>query len=282
MERNVCKYNNLCKINFGVDEKANFDKVFLVPCCNRNLKQSKEYSYDSVQFSNNPITYIKELEKENCSCFVDGCNGTIGETKDIEVSLTRKCNLKCVMCGYDHSFNAAQEKIYKDTLENLKGNNLGTLTLTSEGEPFIYDWIYDYMKSLTSDDFKRVYILTNGTLIDDEKLEEVANNLKAKGIKLDIVISIHSFDMRTYAKIMRNKNFPRVLETAKLAYRIGILDGINYVIQPFNFSEYKNARKDADAVMKGLGDKIIYLLDFCNYSLDDIDPEIAEVIDNKM
>lgn len=279
MERKTCKYKNLCKINYVNDYNV-FDKISLLPCCNSNIVKNKELFFDSTEFASNPKFFIDKISTFDCSDFTQKCNGCIGEIKNVEVSLSRKCNTKCKMCGFEHVSNESQEVIYKTTLKNLKGNNYNNLTLTCEGEPFVYDWTYEYLESLSINDFKNVYIISNGILIDNDKLVHLVNTLNSNSIKLHLIISIHSFNERTYAKIMRHKYFNKVIETTILAYKLNILECINYVIQHDNFNEYIFAKRDADLIENGLGDKICFLLNFCQYSLNDLDENIAKQIDN--
>lgn len=155
---------------------------------------------------------------------------TIYPRKPMEILLeiTNKCNLRCKMCwlwgehgvgdrysGLELNRNEIFELI--DELSNFKP----TLTITG-GEPFVRSDLIDILRYIKSNRMK-VRILTNGTLLDDKKIQELCE------IKVDEVVfsidgpeSIHdsirgrgtfrkvSENIRKLAKYRMESNKPKI------------------------------------------------------------------------
>lgn len=157
------------------------------------------------------------------------CNWVNYPLENICVSTLESCNLKCKMCGYDHSPNKFLMDNYFYILETLKGHNLEGLGLTQLGEPFFYKKkTMDYLKSLTYNDFKHIDIITNASLLDDEDIELLSEINKT--VQIVIIVSFDGITKKTYEFIRQNSNFEKVMHNALLMKEKNLLYSVNFVV----------------------------------------------------
>ena len=152
------------------------------------------------------------------------------------------CNLRCKMCRQIEYYTKEEELSsvddYYEVLEMTKGYNLDMLYLTTGGEPFFdFNKAYDFLKSITSNDFKRVGIVTNATLLDEDRIRKLS---ELKNVKLEITVSCDSICEETYKKIRKNNMFNKVMDNITKLKEAGLLNMINIVIQEDNVMEIEN------------------------------------------
>jgi len=144
------------------------------------------------------------------------------------------CNLNCKMCGAFRTAAPGNFSLYFKLLEKVKGNKLKRLILNSHGEPFLKkEETFNYLKSLTKDDFESVLIITNGMLINEEDIKF----LSSLEIKICVIVSNDAITKETYDKIRIGGDFDKVVNNTILLKKYGILENINVVIQPSNAEE---------------------------------------------
>jgi len=104
----------------------------------------------------------------------------------VDVFITDRCNLNCVHCfarteeKKEHELSAAELAYIFDQLESL-----GVFEVRiNGGEPFLHSEINDILRSLRQRRFRRV-ILTNGTLLDERKIELLMESEIIPTISLD-------------------------------------------------------------------------------------------------
>lgn len=153
------------------------------------------------------------------------------------------CNLKCKMCRQPWYRTKKEEELrsideYYEILNLVKGYNLDMLHLTASGEPFFnFDRAYDFLKSLTSNDFKRVEIITNATLLDEDRIKKLS---ELKNVKLKITVSCDSICEETYKKIRKNDMLSKVMNNIIKLKEAGLLNVVNIVIQEDNVTEIES------------------------------------------
>lgn len=218
------------------------NKILLGKCClcENVLKVSKE----TLLESENIIKAINKLMRFKKTINFDTINKTAcnGKTEcifeDFNLDTIKinvfGCNLKCKMCLTQKASSEENLSLYFKLLEKVKGNKLKELILNSFGEPFLKkEETFNYLKSLTKDDFEQVLIITNGTLINEEDIKFLSN-LK---IKISVIVSNDAITKETYDKIRIGGNFDKVVNNTILLKKYGILKCVNVVIQPLNVEE---------------------------------------------
>lgn len=173
------------------------------------------------------------------------------------------CNLKCSMCWQDHHNNIMLEnEILKKNIDWSRVENIefqGGEVLAMKGAKKMYLW-------LTKEMDKKINLITNGILINDEWAEHLVYGSRK------IRISVNAATKRTHELINKGSNYERVIENIKKLiylkqrYNSDISIQYKFTIVPENISEIADAIEVADR----LGcDKI-------NYGYDNSVPSIIK------
>lgn len=108
--------------------------------------------------------------------------------RSIEISLTNKCNLRCLYCYHFASDNEKGEDLpveeWVKFFKELKENSVMDITLAG-GEPFLYKDIKRVIEGIVENKM-RFSFLTNGTLIDEEMAEYIASTKRCNFIQVSI------------------------------------------------------------------------------------------------
>lgn len=194
-------------------------------------------------------TNIEDFSKVKSSplCSVK-CKYLSDKIENVVVGISKKCNLNCYHCFNNdhHNDTLSEKKIYFLALEKVKGHKLNSLLLGSQGEVFsYYEEILKYLKSLTTNDFKIVILQTNATLLDEEKIQELANISKQTGVKYQFFVSMSGITKTTYEETQRGANFEKTLNNIILL--LSYFDSkdirITYVIKRPNITDAPNIKK---------------------------------------
>lgn len=139
------------------------------------------------------------------------------------VDLTRRCNLRCLGCRFhaqeigkpfpgDTSIADFPFEWAEDLLGDLERLGTRTLLLLGDGEPFLYPHLFDFIR-LGKRHRLHTTVTTNGTLMDDERIEQVINS------GLDAIqVSLWSATPESYTRHYPGtdpSNFERVLRGLK-------------------------------------------------------------------
>lgn len=222
-------------------EKENFqNNFFQVKVYKEDIKTVKFFLDNEYE-----ITQIDEkfyfLKKENT------------EKKSFRISLTENCNYKCFFCheeGMEMGEKRAEEKEYEEIeamVLTAISRGYEDLTFTG-GEPLLKKTLLiKILKKLNTLDKKPdTTIVTNGVLIDEELLDEIA---KYQG-KFKFNISMHHLDKDKYYDIVipknkKKENFDIVIENIKAVVKRGIYIKLNFVI----LNGINNSKEDLDQIL---------------------------------
>jgi MoaA/NifB/PqqE/SkfB family radical SAM enzyme len=132
------------------------------------------------------------------------------------IDLTEVCNLECSHCAHRHfkkseyySAASLDPDLCRKAVDEVRVHGQGItqyIRFTGEGEPLLHRQVFDILKYAAQNSGTAVTLTTNGTLLDDAKIE----NLLDTGIQV-VDISIDAFHPETYAKIRVGGN----LETTR-------------------------------------------------------------------
>lgn len=161
----------------------------------------------------------------------------------INLVLTTRCNLKCIMCRkieHDGKYHSSDREI-KDLVEIMP--YLEKLTLRG-GEVFLHNkilYILEQAKKYKVD----IEIVTNGLLLT----EKIINLLL--DVLTEITFSIDSVNEDTYEKIRSGAKFKNLLENIKLFNKLNekrnykVFTRLNMVVMRSNYREIENVIKFA-------------------------------------
>lgn len=139
------------------------------------------------------------------------------DIKDISLELTTSCNLKCKHCSNE----SGDKKIDNMTIENItkvvhwaNEHNVKSLTLTG-GEIFCLKDIDEKIELIRNQFTGRIEVITNATLIDEEKVKLLKKNID----KIDI--SLDGYDEESVNRIRGKNVYERVMRSVALLQENG-------------------------------------------------------------
>lgn len=128
----------------------------------------------------------------------------------IQLTLTTKCNSKCIMCkANDGNFHLSNKEV-DDFIQIMPYIQILTL---QGGEIFLHDRIDEILEEIYKNKI-RLNIITNGLLLNEKRIETLLK------MNADIFFSIDSPVEETYEKIRINSNFKVLLFNLKLLNKI--------------------------------------------------------------
>jgi MoaA/NifB/PqqE/SkfB family radical SAM enzyme len=154
--------------------------------------------------------------------------------KLIEIEPTFTCNLRCRMCHVSYMAQDSQPVFPAELLEKLAGLTGAEILLGSNFEPTMNKGFAQMVRTLTRFGL-RIELITNGTLLNGEVLEALAD--------ADMRLLVVSFDgarKQTYEYIRRRANFEQTLEriiTAKERMAQRTLFALNSTVMRANVDE---------------------------------------------
>jgi len=115
----------------------------------------------------------------------------------VEIQPTAKCNHHCIHCSYEErnqSRASMSEKAVASTVDSIIQMGVKGVYFSGGGEPCIYPGLKEHMERLC-DNGVEVALLTNGTLLEQAGIFEIAHKLNY------IAVSVPSCDKDTFKKI---------------------------------------------------------------------------------
>lgn len=243
MELATGKYNST-EISEIIGSERSLERIFLNEDVQAYVDQFKE---DSLIYEENEVLLANE---ENCTTLKEHFKNTKnkGITR-ILWDVTRKCNLKCQHCYAfkegDYSDELSLEQMYK-TIDDLKKIQ-PYLIVYGGGEPFARKDFIDILKRTKEALNCRIKILTNGTMLTTEVIQEIKPYIDFVQISLDGKKENHDF-LRGH-----NGSFEKAVEAIKLVRNENIQAGICMTINKYNI-------KDIDWTIKFALEQGVYKL----------------------
>jgi len=165
---------------------------------------SKYYAFDKLPKNNKYYSLKKEnylLAKE---LYLNGDVEAKAFPIRATVQTTDFCNLKCIMCQIHsqrekHKLQFMKKNDFDIVVEKLFPY-LVEIHPTNIGEPLLSDW-FEYFLDKVIEYGILLDITTNGTLLDEKKINKILSNL------LDIKISFDGIKRETFEKIRKGADF---------------------------------------------------------------------------
>jgi radical SAM protein with 4Fe4S-binding SPASM domain len=151
--------------------------------------------------------------------------------------INERCNLRCTHCYQEHYSNSDEMSFIdlKLVVDNLirtltKWNKKGKIAITG-GEPLLKKELFpllDYLDKCPQ--IANLYILTNGTLIDDEVCANIKNIPKVSRVQ----ISLDGASSKTHDAIRGDGNFEKAKRAIRLLNSYDIKVNLMYTLQKGN------------------------------------------------
>jgi MoaA/NifB/PqqE/SkfB family radical SAM enzyme len=142
----------------------------------------------------------------------------------VSLDTSDKCNTNCVYC-WDHSYlikrkanmyKQVPEHVFKKFVDELAMHGLEWFEFSGSGEPFTHPQIMDFIRYASGKGL-RVYVFTNGLLLDKKKIEELVR------LNVGIRLNFSAATYETYKIIHPNVTKEKYLELIKLFTYYGSL-----------------------------------------------------------
>lgn len=151
--------------------------------------------------------------------------------------ITERCNHRCTHC-YQESYSSVNEMSFTELrfiADNLiqalfKWNRRGKIAITG-GEPFVKEELFPLLQYLDkSPQIANLYILTNGTLINERICEKIRSIPKVSRVQ----ISLDGASPQTHDAIRGDGAFRKAIEGIKLLTNHGIKVNVMFTLQKGN------------------------------------------------
>ena len=199
---------------------------------------------DIIEYAKN-FNYEKPVFLKGAEDRCPTCSFPKDKISQIGIGFSYACNLRCFHCFYDgfHKDDAFLKDLYFKTLEKVKGHHFNIIQLTDVGEPFFYFYkIINYLKSLKFDeDTREITFLTNATLLNKDRIDELVNTSRSTGINYLFIASIDGCTKETYEATRVGGNFEKVIENITYLKQFFHV-GINFTIRKPNMSDVLNIK----------------------------------------
>lgn len=155
---------------------------------------------------------------------------------EVDICITRRCQLKCIHCNINANTRLKDELVPEDwtnIFEQLE--RYATLKVTiSGGEPFVYPHFHAIIQDLTNKNFLKI-LLTNGVSLKDDLAKKLAD------ANFHVVLSLDGGTACTHDKF-RGKTgvFPAVLNALDLLHKRQVSTQITTVLHKQNVSEIED------------------------------------------
>ncbi|PPK80666.1 radical SAM protein with 4Fe4S-binding SPASM domain [Lacrimispora xylanisolvens] len=174
---------------------------------------------------------------------------------EIDISLTRRCQLNCIHCNMDANINNKNEiepEQWYSIFDQLEENKAMKITV-SGGEPLMYPYINNIIDNLSNRNLLKV-LLTNGVAITNEIAEKLAK------AEFNVVMSLDGADSKTH-DIFRGSNgaFNKTLNALDLLRNFNINVHLTTVLNKKNINQIEQIISIAES--KGVKLLNLVLLD---------------------
>lgn len=243
----LCYKLGLLKIGIYFDFQRKEFRFYFFPCC-------WKFNYD-ISFSISEFEEILNLSNRKFEKFInsyfDKFSDTLGngvcqanfKTKKrflgIEADINLDCNIRCIFCSVQSTrkyltqeISKKLKEIYFKLLYKTSQCNFSILGTTCMGEPFFYkNDFYNFLKNIPKKSkLRKINIVTNGLLVDDDFIEIIKNSKLQYGINF----SINGWDRESYKYFMGVDGFDKVFENIeKLKELSNVKFWISFVITEY-------------------------------------------------
>lgn len=218
--------------------------IYYSKCCSLERNEIKTDDFFKLKSFNELLFSRKKLQYSNCNYLCDRCFEE--DIKSIDLSCCTACNLHCYNCvKKDCNFINCKElnngDILFKVLNFLKNKGLESLSFDANGEIFIHYYrLINFLSDLSINNFKKLSFITNGTLLDAERIYRLKQISYQTGIEYSFIVSLDGCTKETYEATRPGATFEKVIET------------IHNLLKYFNveiiFTVKKTNLQDADKI----------------------------------
>ncbi|SHO47422.1 radical SAM/SPASM domain-containing protein [Anaerocolumna xylanovorans] len=236
---------------------------------------------------------INTIEINDINSYIEYAK-KINSFNNVYYNITKRCNLKCSYCYSEHNESYVSLDQNKIILNKLGELNTKTITLIG-GEPFCHPYFYDLLESIKKkESISEICIVTNGTLIDNKRIEAFKDKRIFMQISLDGINEETNALTRGIGTFEKVANNFAILKENKIKFKImKVITRENIDFSQEFYSYYKKHGietgffmvKQVPENLKPTNEQIVSLLDYIYINEDkNIDRvfDIVKFADNMM
>lgn len=198
-------------------------KIYLQRCC---ASSGALITVDELLSS--PINDLSGKVPKNAHILEEkkyGCSNACHFLPDIKIvyfNIINVCNIKCYHCCTHCDERGLKEVSLRKNhffkiINIVKNANLESISFDGTGEIFLfYKDLISFLKTLTPEDTKDIRFMTNGTLLNEDRLKELYQISKDTGINYRFGLSVDGVTKETYEKIRVGAKFEHTLKVIQL------------------------------------------------------------------
>lgn len=178
---------------------------------------------------------------------------------EIYVQVSRRCNLRCAMCGHEvwqSNSGFMEADVFDRVLAEAKANRIDTIhILSGQGEPLLHPRIFEMLEQAVAAGMK-VGIVTNGTPLTPARIDRLA------GLGLAYVqFSFAGWDKDSYEGVYVGAKFERTLENL-IALNAALPPGgrTNFSVKAVAAGDWKSTLDQTKAFLSGHGIDRVYTI----------------------
>ena len=198
----------------------------------------------------------------------------------LDINVTNRCNLKCIMCRRTKFAERGEEekpedidlKLYKDIIDESAKEGVFAVHITGDGEPLLHENIIEIIEYAGRKNILDIFMSTNATLLD----EDMSRAILDAGLTR-LIISFDSPIKSTYEKIRVGSKYEMVIENIKRFAKIK--KSYKYPILRAQMVKMSLNKQEVDEYIKLFSPfvDVIGFTEYINYfNLDDGSKEINE------
>ena len=199
---------------------------------------------------------------------------------NLDINVTNRCNLKCIMCCRTKFAERGEEKrpedidlkLYKDIIDESAKEGVFAVHLTGDGEPLLHKNIIEIIEYAGRKNILDIFMNTNATLLD----EDMSRAILDAGLTR-LIISFDSPEKSIYETIRVGAEYEKVIENVRRFAKMK--NGLKYPIIRVQMVKMSLNKQEVDEYIKLFSPlvDVIGFTEYINYfNLDDGSKEINE------
>jgi len=170
---------------------------------------------------------------------------------EIYVQLSRRCNLRCTMCGWEiwkDNSGFMEWPVFERVIAEAKECGIKQMhILAGQGEPFLHPHIFEMLERAVAEGFE-VGIVTNGTPFTAERIERLAKIGLAY-----LQFSFAGWDAESYESVYVGAKFDRTLANLKAVNRALTATRTRFAVKAVALGDWQENLRKTKAFLAAQG-----------------------------
>ncbi|OAN52718.1 radical SAM protein [Paramagnetospirillum marisnigri] len=182
---------------------------------------------------------------------------------EIYVQLSRRCNLRCTMCGWEiwkDNSGFMEADVFERVIAEAKACGIKTMhILAGQGEPFLHPQIFEMLERAVAEGFE-VGIVTNGTPFTPERIERLGR----LGLAY-LQFSFAGWDAPSYESVYVGAKFERAIVNLKAINATLAGTRTNFMVKAIALGDWQEDLRKTRAFLASQGVTKVWTLKANNF-----------------